>query len=84
MSDVSPTDVPHGPSGPSAPEPLQAGALMNLPTVKLAVIALLVGALMIPLLLVYDLTQERERRYREAVQEIGASLGRTADPRPGR
>jgi inner membrane protein len=72
MSDLPLTQAP---GAPGAPEPLPARALMSLPTVKLVVIALLIGALMIPLLLVYDLTQERERRYRESVQEIGAAWG---------
>src|SRR5262249_14792590 len=74
MSDA-PTPTAAGDAQPAASEPLPVRSLMNLPTVKLVVIAFLIGALMIPLLLVYDLTQERERRYREAVQEIGASWG---------
>ncbi len=60
---------------PAAPAPLTTGALMAMPAVKLIVIAVLILVLMIPLMLVYDLTQEREQRYREAVREIGASWG---------
>jgi inner membrane protein len=63
------------PTATGSLEPLPTRALMSLPTVKLIVIALLIGGLMIPLLLVYDLTQERESRYREAVQEIGGAWG---------
>src|SRR5262245_32745302 len=63
------------PTATGSLEPLPTRALMSLPTIKLIIIALLIGGLMIPLLLVYDLTQERQSRYREAVAEIGAAWG---------